>query len=416
MASAVLSISLRYSGVDLNVGASVGLGPPSVCAGDGCDGFAYSLCATESCRGYWAVYRVSFTVAAFFLLMMLLTARRSTACASAHRGLWAPKACFVLGLFVGMLFAPNDFFAYYAWVARFVAPLFLLYQIVCFLDFGYTVNEALLAKDERRDLFFGCSNGGSAYKGVMLLISLALLLGALVGLGALYHFFPPACPFNATAVTTTLVLGVLNTAVSISALSEHGNIFVASLVLSYTTYLAYSTLSAFPEPECNAYATTTSAETSWIVVSCVIAGGTVGYIAYKLGKRHMGGNAMTGKTPEAPPEAPVSHDVVTVKVDATATDGAGAGAGGAPAAPKPEPVEARSYLSYHFAMLLIAVYMAMLFTDWGVPAAAASAKYNVGYASAWLQMCVNWLVNLLYLWTLIAPRLCPHRDFSGSAS
>ena len=66
-------------------------------------------------------------------------------------------------------------------------------------------------------------------------------------------------------------------------------------------------------------------------------------------------------------------------------------------------------------MFIVSVYIAMLFTNWGVPATAASARYNVGYASAWLQMCANWVCNALYLWTLVAPKLFPNRDFSGSS-
>ena len=63
-------------------------------------------------------------------------------------------------------------------------------------------------------------------------------------------------------------------------------------------------------------------------------------------------------------------------------------------------------------MFLICNYMAMLFTDWGVPGGVATTLYSVGYVAAWLQMSTNWLCGLLYLWTLIAPTLLPDRDFS----
>ena len=39
----------------------------------------------------------------------------------------------------GTLFAPNHLFAYYAWIARIGAPVFLLYQLIIFIDFGYTL-------------------------------------------------------------------------------------------------------------------------------------------------------------------------------------------------------------------------------------------------------------------------------------
>ena len=38
------------------------------------------------------------------------------------------KMAFIAGLLLATLFMPNDVFAYFAWVARFVAPGFLIYQ------------------------------------------------------------------------------------------------------------------------------------------------------------------------------------------------------------------------------------------------------------------------------------------------
>ena len=98
-------------------------------------------------------------------------------------------------------------------------------------------------------------------------------------------------------------------------------------------------------------------------------------------------------------------DVVTVQVD---------GEGGK-AEEEPTPVQSESFLTYHFVMFILAVYTAMMFTDWGHPPEASrghNQKYNQGFASAWLQMTANWMCSLLYLWTLVAPKLFPNRDFS----
>ena len=78
-------------------------------------------------------------------------------------------------------------------------------------------------------------------------------------------------------------------------------------------------------------------------------------------------------------------------------------------------MEVASYFGYHLRMLIIAMYMAMLLTDWGVApreSSASGATYSIGYASAWLQMSANWVCCLLYTWTLVAPKLFPDRDFT----
>jgi hypothetical protein len=149
----------------------------------------------------------------------------------------------------------------------------------------------------------------------------------------------------------------------------------------------------------------TDTELGWLILSCIIAALTIGYFSFRMGSRmaHMGSNAMTGKPSAKEEGAERGADVVTVNVD-----------GGKPAKSEEEEelVEPQNFLSYHFIMFIVAVYMAMMLTDWGSPAAAQNQKYNLGYASAWLQMVVNWLVCLLYFWTLIASRVCPNRDFS----
>ena len=98
-------------------------------------------------------------------------------------------------------------------------------------------------------------------------------------------------------------------------------------------------------------------------------------------------------------------DEITVHVKGEAPPPAGATGG------EGELAADASYWGYHVKMLIICLYMAMLLTDWGVPASAAQRSYSIGYASAWLQMTLNWMCSLLYLWTLIAPKACPGRSF-----
>ena len=154
-----------------------------------------------------------------------------------------------------------------------------------------------------------------------------------------------------------------------------------------------------------------------------------------MGSGAIGGNAMTGGPSKAPelelmsagPSRPTGNDQVTVTV--VNDDASSGGSKGG------EDVEPASFLKYHLGMVILAMYMAMLLTDWGVaaeiaaPSDAADAgavetpllpngapratmPYSVGYASAWLQLGANWLCCLLYLWTLVAPKLFPDRDFS----
>ena len=46
-----------------------------------------------------------------------------------------------------------------------------------------------------------------------------------------------------------------------------------------------------------------------------------------------------------------------------------------------------------------------------VPGEVTAANSNVGKTSLWVKMLSQWATFLLYVWTLVAPRCCPNREF-----
>jgi len=338
--------------------------------------------------------------------MMVLTCGTSQFSSTLHRGYWFGKVLVILAILAGALFAPNDMFAAYAWVARIGAPLFVVYQVICFIDFGYTLNESLLAKDDNNDPFFCCANdgdpGAKKWTAFMLFLTIALFSSAMTGIVLLYHFYPTECAFNNAATTTTLVFSVLNLGITISPLAEHGSVLVGSLIFLYSTYLAFATVSAYPEEQCNPFVQDSGDDKAWLILSCTMASAAVAWMAYKMGKK-MGGNMMTGK--EVDGKSVETDGIVVVDSGQPSPEAHVAEAAA-------EQVPEASYLNYHFIMCLASLYVAMLVTDWGATSEVTSTqRHNVGYASAWLLMSANWVCQLLYLWTLIARRMCPDRDF-----
>ena len=66
------------------------------------------------------------------------------------------------------------------------------------------------------------------------------------------------------------------------------------------------------------------------------------------------------------------------------------------------------------ALAVVSCWCAMTLTQWGVVEAndGTIAHRNVGHISMWVIIGSQWFVMTLYLWTLIAPRLFPNRDFN----
>ena len=268
------------------------------------------------------------------------------------------------------------------------------------IDFGYNTNTLFVEKDEAEDVFFGCSNGGNTYKIFLLLLTLILYVGSFAGTGYMYSQFKGGgdCTFNTLAITTNLVLGIVTSVIGMTKIAPHASIFVSALVTAYTTWMIASALSSFPLGECNP--SLDKSGVGWVLVSCAVVLLAIFYIARSINRwtqstAAIAGGGGVGKVSDGDVKLTVTDDT--------------------PSAPAAE-VEPQSFGFYHLLMLSTSFYLAMLLTDWGVDHGAQTAdnevtRHNVGYASAWLKLSFTWACSLLYLWTLIAPRCCPNRDF-----
>jgi Serine incorporator (Serinc) len=58
-------------------------------------------------------------------------------------------------------------------------------------------------------------------------------------------------------------------------------------------------------------------------------------------------------------------------------------------------------------------YYSMILTDWGtVRSSSGLSSAKEGVASMWFQATAQWIALLMYIWSLVAPLVCPGRDFT----
>ncbi len=68
---------------------------------------------------------------------------------------------------------------------------------------------------------------------------------------------------------------------------------------------------------------------------------------------------------------------------------------------------------FHFIMFLASTYVGMLLTSWGSAMDSSSTEWvTVGKSNMWVNIITQWVLNGLYVWTLVAPMVCTGRDFS----
>lgn len=64
-------------------------------------------------------------------------------------------------------------------------------------------------------------------------------------------------------------------------------------------------------------------------------------------------------------------------------------------------------------LALMSCWFGMALTSWGsVQTGGNSANPSVGRVGMWMVVASQWVVLALYLWTLVAPKLFPGREFS----
>ena len=70
---------------------------------------------------------------------------------------------------------------------------------------------------------------------------------------------------------------------------------------------------------------------------------------------------------------------------------------------------------YHVLLMVVAMYYAMIYSNWGyLPTANEIIDYNPSNSvnrPFWLQISALWTVMGIYSWAMLAPVLFPNRNF-----
>jgi hypothetical protein len=143
------------------------------------------------------------------------------------------------------------------------------------------------------------------------------------------------------------VFGVLLTLLSISNWVEHGSLLTSSSVALYLVYLCQSGLSSEPESYgCNPYWNDSEATSIEIAIACALVLITVLYLSFKGKRDEINENSENTIRDIADPLLVVKGE----DYDNAQND-------------EPD----RGMIWFHLFMMLIAIYMSMMMTNWGTP-------------------------------------------------
>jgi len=428
----------------------------------GCDQFPRMQ---GKCKGDGAVYRISFGIFLWFVFNTVGTLFGKRAF---HVGWWVLKSLLFIVLIVGAFFVPNEVFGAgfsnatgadglplvpgsygYAQFSRIMSALFLVSQIVAFIDFAYHwnytwKNNAYGGEDDEESEV----SNPKWLAGLVAAFSFNLIL-SLTGIVLLYLFYG-ACPISAFFITLTAIAVIGFTCLQLTMPDSDSSLLTSSVVALYSVYLCWSAVNSNPNTKCNP-AAAGSDDPEMIALSMAVAAFSLGWTCYSATASvttatsgpHVSTQVAKTEAEEElkqPLNGPTSNklrsDSEEEKKNKKATrnnniedpedvedDEATPGSAGG--------VQPDSRLwFFHVIMAAGSLYMAMLLTNWGTGSLSApdngtestpsssdvvpSHVYisnTTGLAQMWVKIASQWVAILLYTWTLIAPRVLPDRDF-----
>lgn len=374
----------------------------------------------DQCIANSAVYRVSFALTIIFIIQMLGT----WLVTQFYDKLWYWKIVIFASFVVGFFFANAEVFDLhgYAWFARITAFLFLIIQQAILIDMAYTWNEKWTA--------YAVEEGeekGKKWLIGLVLISSILFAGSLTVIGLLYWQFD-GCSDNAAIISLTLIFSMIVTVIQLF-LTDEGSILTSAMITAYAVYVCYSAVTLNPVTSCNPTLdsgyqtlstviglTLTLISLIWTTHSTVmmVPGSTDSTTGEALNFTNLTETGEQNRARKAQEKADEERAAETGTEPGNALAGGGSNgtsAEGRAARYERDGVSAL-FIQVSFVFVLISGYYCMILTNWAtLQNKEKMADPRTGKAAMWIQVSGQWIAFVLYLWSLMAPKLFPNREF-----
>lgn len=302
----------------------------------------------------------------------------------------------------------------------------MVVQQFVIIDMAHNWNESWVEKSNKAD----AEEMGSGRKWlVAILLSCALLY--IVSIILLVYMFLEftGCQSNAAFMSVTIILVI---SIHVAQLTgEEGSLLASSIVSAWAIFLCYTAVSKNPNGDCNPrVGENEPLSVAFGLIMTILSLGWAGYSYTAEDKL-----TLKSSDEEATPDQPASEEatnetggrkkvtgVVTYgtnvhgeqQEDAQANNANEEGEGEDESTPGGnDPRKLSNSWRLNAALAVVACWKSMILTHWGEIASDGTlANSSAGRIGMWMVIGSQWFALSLYLWTLVAPRLFPDRDFS----
>lgn len=364
----------------------------------------------EICKGHAGVYRIGFAASLFFVFAALVSSVKRTA----NRIGWGPKyMLFIVGCFF-TIFIDNDplFNDVYLNLARIGASLFIVLQNVILIDMAYNWNDAWVINADTAERENGVG-AGNKWLTAILGVAVFMFCFSITSIGLMYHYYG-GCDVNEAFISITLIMIVTITGVQLSG--EDGSLLTSAVISGYAAYLAFTAMSKNPDDDCNPRLGENNALGIFIGVGFTLVSLTWAGFSLTAEKRlSPSGASITDSLLEHDNENGTTSTAQSRVVGGVVTgaDDASESQRGVRVDNVTEETDYATHWKLNIVLVLVVCWFSVSLTGWGtVESSGNAANPDTGKVSMWMIIVSQWVTLGIYLWTLLAPRLFPDRDFS----
>ena len=308
-----------------------------------------------------------------------------------------------------------------------------MFQQIVILDLAHNWNDSWVEKSnaaEAEEI-----GSGKKWLGAILCSSAILFLGVTAMLIYMFVDFT-GCTINNTFISLTLIFCVALTTAQMTG--DEGSLLGSGCISAWACFLCYTAVSMNPDPSCNprmgessplriAFGLTVSlislCWTGWSYTAedkLSVPTTTTQQQQQSAASNYVSEEAanekkkVTGIVTGGSGDTEANNDYGAV--DNSPAEGPSDTGGATDSESTTEDTNPRRLSNswrLNIALVAVVCWSAMSLTHWGeIQSNGTLANPNVGRVGMWMVIGSQWFVMTLYVWTLMAPRLFPDRDFS----
>ncbi len=353
------------------------------------------------CLGLSLITRVSVSLFVLHIILMTLLLTRDSFAKYVNENCLLLKFILIIAMTIVLMFVDNNSLLFYVNFASVFSTIFLLYQSIVLIDFGYSWNDLWMDKYIK----------GTTFYGILLILATCLLSSGTCYLlfATIKNFWIEGCGYNKFSIISNILMIILFLVLVLLKLNPDSSIMTGFFVSMIYTYFNGTSLSSIADKSCNPFIENKNPfdKIFYSFFFHIFANLILGYITTLF-------VSISEKS------ANVVNQVNLNLVHRVAEDEGETDSQTQALQPEEKQKEGlliyktNHYIFFHLMMAMFSLYLVMIFFDWrelNMDFDNWISLQSTSTSGFWIKTVNSLIFVLIYVWTLVAPSILSEREF-----